>query len=103
MALMLATDTDKAFEKVLAKNNMDNVLPMVSIIEASISSTDEVIILVSKEGKKFPVNMQVAKGSSPYFGALLGSEMLESGKWFPSLPTHGKERDCTSTKPKYVN
>jgi hypothetical protein len=76
MVSMLPQDADKGSEKVLNKEHAD----WVSIIEAAISSTDEAIILVSKEGKRFSVNLEVAKASSPYFEALVNSEMVESGK-----------------------
>jgi hypothetical protein len=76
MAATLPQDTDGVSDKVQSKENGD----LVSIIEAAISSTDEAIILVSKEGKRFSVNLQVAKASSPYFEALVNSEMMESGK-----------------------
>ncbi len=51
-----------------------------SILMSSISSAEEEIVLISKEGKSFRINMEIARASSPYFAGLLGNNMLEAGK-----------------------
>jgi hypothetical protein len=51
-----------------------------SIIRAGVFTSDESIILISKEGKQFIVKEQVAKSCTPYFEGLLGNGMREAGE-----------------------
>jgi hypothetical protein len=51
-----------------------------SILIKAVCSSDNLIFLVSKCGKKFVLNAELAKSSSEYFAGLLQAGMIESGK-----------------------
>jgi hypothetical protein len=61
---------------------------LISVIQQGIASMDEVVYLVSQDGKKYPIQEQVLKGSSDFFWAALEINMRESGKY----PFVGKRR-----------
>ncbi len=42
---------------------------------------DEIVCLVSREGKRFPIQEQVLKSSSDFFKATLETNMQEAGKF----------------------
>ena len=52
-----------------------------SAICRGIPDADQIVYLVSKEGKRFPVHEEVLKSSSDYFTAALENGMRESGKF----------------------
>jgi hypothetical protein len=57
-----------------------------AVISAGVCSCEESILLVSREGKQFPVNEQLARRCSPYFDGLLENPMLEAGKFCTGEP-----------------
>ncbi len=55
-------------------------MDLFSVIQQGFPSTDEVVYLVSEDGKKFPIQENVLKSSSDFFKAALENNMRESGK-----------------------
>jgi hypothetical protein len=61
---------------------------LFSAIKHGIASMDEVVFLVSRDGKKFPIQEEVLKVSSDFFKATLETSMKESGKGLKFCSPH---------------
>jgi hypothetical protein len=56
-----------------------------SSILQGVSTVDELVYLVSRDGKKFPIQEEVLKHSSDFFKAARETTMRESGTYFCSV------------------
>jgi hypothetical protein len=58
---------------------------LFSTIQQGLACKDEIVFLVSKEGKEFSIQENVLKGNSDFFKATLENKMRESGKYRAAL------------------
>jgi hypothetical protein len=80
--MLEATKPSEKFGENAPPDSLPANASLFSMIQRGIPASDEVVYLVSREGKKLAIQEQVLKNGSNFFRATLETSMRESGKHF---------------------